>query len=110
MTEVASEEQKAPPPVKLRKTLQPTEKDGNPIGSPHVYEADTIEELLEKVSQGVAHGTRKIRELTLGTPAEIKAPEGADPFEDIPEFKPRELTADEKFALAAKFRDPQTID
>src|ERR1035437_4467039 len=101
-----------PPPVphvKLRKVIRPTDKEGHPIGAAHVYEADTQEELIEKISAGVANGTRKIRELTLGNPVELKAPEGSDLVDEIPEFKPRELTADELFALAAKFRDPATI-
>lgn len=98
---------------KFRKEIQPTNDKGEPIGSPHVYEADTMEELLEKVSAGVANGTKKIHELTrqvrLGTPAKLEAPEGLDPAVEIPAARPRQLTADESFELTQQFKDPAAV-
>lgn len=98
---------------KFRKEIQPTNDKGEPIGSPHVYEADSMEELLEKVAAGVANGTKKIHELTrqvrLGTPAKLETPEGLDPAVEIPGFRPRQLTADESFELTQQWKDPSTV-
>lgn len=102
------------PKPKFRREIQPKDDDGNPIGAPHVYEADTEQELLDKMAEGIANGTKKIRELTRQAKyAPIEAPkpkDGAEIAEPIPEFKPRQLTADEKFELAQQFRDPEKMD
>jgi hypothetical protein len=103
-----------PPIVKKKHVIQPTDKEGRAIGSPHVYYYTDEADLQRQLSDTVANGTRKIREMALGTPIKLTAPEGAD-LEDeetgeIPEFKPRVLTADEKFAIANKFKDPATVD
>jgi len=102
------------PPVKLKKIIQPTDKEGQPIGQPHVYYYTDEADLQRQLSETVINGSRRIYELKLGTPVKFEVPEGAEmqqdePDEEIPEFKPRELTADEKFAIAAKMRDPATI-
>ena len=99
--------------MKFRKEIQPTNDKGEPIGSPHVYEADTMEELLEKVAAGVANGTKKIHELSrqvkLGTPAKLETPEGLkDAVEYTPPVK-RQLTADEQFELTQQLKDPTTV-
>ena len=101
------------PPVKKKHVIQPTDKEGRPIGSPHVYYYTDEADLNRQLAETVANGTRKIRELALGTPIKLTAPDGADleevDDEVIPEFKPRELTADEKFAIANKIKDPATL-
>jgi hypothetical protein len=101
------------PPVKKKYQIQPTDKEGRAIGAPHVYYYTDEADLNRQLSETVGNGTRKIREMALGNPVKITAPEGAELEEDdsepIPEFKPRELTADEKFAIANKLRDPATM-
>lgn len=102
-----------PPVVKKKHTIQATDKEGRAIGSPSVYYYTDDADLARQLSESVANGTRKIREVTLGNPVKLTAPEGAD-LEDeetgeIPEFKPRILTADESYVIANKFRDPATV-
>jgi hypothetical protein len=88
------------PKQKFRKVIQPTDKDGKPIGSPHVYEADSPEELIDKIAEGVANGTRKINELSRQVATESPSlPEGAELAEDPPVWKPRPLTEEEKFIV-----------
>lgn len=86
---------------KFRKVIQPKEEDGTPIGQPHVYEADTQEELDEKMAEAIANGTRKIRQLTRQTTLEpvSAVPEGATVEEEAPVWKPRPLTEEEKFIV-----------
>ena len=102
------------PKPKFRREIQPKDDDGNPIGAPHVYEAESEQELLDKMAEAIGNGTKKIRELTRQAKyAPIEAPkpkEGAEPAEEIPEFKPRQLTAEEKFELAQQLRDPEKMD
>jgi len=113
IVEQKPEELEQPKP-KFRREIQPKDDDGNPIGAPHVYEADSEQELLDKMAEGIANGTKKIRELTRQAKyAPIEAPkpkEGAEPAEEIPQFAPRQLTADEKFELAQQLRDPEKMD
>jgi hypothetical protein len=89
-----------PASPKFRRVIQPVDEAGQPLGSPHVYEADTQEDLDEKMATAIAHGTRKIHELsrqiTLESPA---LPQGAIPEEQIPVWKPRDLTEEEKFIV-----------
>ncbi len=96
------------PKPKFRREIQPKDDAGNPIGAPHVYEAESEQELLDKMADGIANGTKKIRELTRQvklSPVETpKAIEGAELAEEIPTFSPRVLSADERFALSQKFR------
>lgn len=111
MSEVATEEVKPEP--KFRREIQPKDDSGNPIGSPHVYEADTEQELFDKMASAIGNGTKKIHELSRKValePSNFSAPEGADIEEDIAEANPRTLTPEEKFELANKLRDPDTVD
>lgn len=114
MPETEQIEQVEQPKPKFRREIQPKDDAGNPIGAPHVYEAESEQELLDKMADGIANGTKKIRELTRQVKlAPVETPkviEGAELAEEIPTFKPRALSADEKFALAQKFRDPEKID
>lgn len=115
--EVIEEPQiEAPPPppvVKKKHVIQPHDKEGREIGSPHVYYYTDDADLARQLTDSVANGTRKIRELALGTPIKLVAPDEADfdevEDEAIPEFKPRELTADERFSITNKLRDPATV-
>lgn len=99
---------------KFRREIQPKDDEGNPIGAPHVYEADSEQELLDKMADGIANGTKKIRELTRQVklaPVEApKPPEGAIPAEEVRTFKPKPLTAEQKFELSQKFRDPEKVE
>ena len=111
--EVAPEPVAPPPVIKKKHVIQPMDKENRPLGSPSVFYYTDEADLSRQLSESVANGTRRIREMKLGNPVKLTAPEGADleddDLDDIPEFKPRELTADEKFAIANKLRDPATM-
>jgi len=109
MSEAAVAE--APKP-KFRREIQPKDDQGNPIGQPHVYEAETEQELLDKMAEGIANGTKRIRELARKAALErptFSRPQEAEEIEDIAEPAPRELTADERFKLSNRFRDPEQV-
>lgn len=104
-----------PPAPKFRKVIQPKDKNGNPIGQPHVYEGDSLEEVAEKMEAAIANGTQKIHELTreqrLGASTKPNDPPAELERTPAPvEFKPRQLTADEKWELSQKLRDPDGMD
>lgn len=102
------------PEARFKQVIQPKDKDGNPIGQPHVYEADTEQELLDKMANAIANGTRKINELTrearLEPPKPYVVPEDAELDDETPEPRVRNLSVDEKFELAIQLRDPDTVD
>jgi hypothetical protein len=83
-----------------------------PGGNPQIYYGATEQELSDNMATAIQNGTLKIRELsrktTLETPT-FAAPEGADQFEDIPEPNFRDLTPEERTAIAAKFAKPETV-
>lgn len=97
---------------KIRREIQPKDDAGNPIGQPHVYEGETEQEVADKMAEAIAHGTRKINELSRKVtlePQTFTAPDGADPEEQIAELKPRDLTEDQRFTISNKFKDPATV-
>lgn len=87
---------------KYRKEYQLTDEDGKDIGPPQVFEADSPTELADKLATAHINSSRKIAQLK----KQIK------PDEDSPsyEFKPRALTADEKWKIKTQLEDPTTID
>lgn len=90
------------PPKVFREVIQPVDDSGNPIGSPHVYEASTEAELRAKMALGIANGTKKINQLTRQLKIEKPKPlEGAEQAAttNTPAWQPRELTEDEKFLV-----------
>lgn len=91
----------AAPKEKIRKVIQPMAEDGKtPLGAAHIYEGDTLEEVNAKMAEAIAHGTRKIHELSRQAKLETpKAPDGAEVDVEAPVWKPRELTDEEKFLI-----------
>lgn len=79
-----------------------------------VYEADSNEELIDKIADAQANATRKIREQNHEIQdlkrRVLAQPEGgqADPDGPMPEFQARELSADELFALGQRLQNPAT--
>lgn len=67
-----------------------------------VFEADTLEGLVDKLSAAQSHATRKIRELN----QEVKKYRKPDEPEKPVEFKPRTLTTDEQFQVQQDLQDP----
>jgi len=101
-----------PNPRKFSRTVHPKDAQGNPVGAPQVFYGATEQEVIDKLAEAQDHATVKIRELSRKTTLESQtftAPEGADPFEDIPEPQVRDLTPEERTDLAAKMSKPETI-
>lgn len=102
----------APDPKKFSRSIQPKDAEGNAIGAPHVYYGATEQEVADKMADAISNGTVKIHELTRKTTLEqpaLAVPEGADMYEDIPQPRTRDLSLDERTALAAKFAKPETF-
>ena len=69
------------------------------------FEADSIEELVDKLAKAQENATRKIREQA----RQIKTGLGLvtpDPETPIPEYKPRQRTADEEWKRTQDLTDP----
>jgi hypothetical protein len=98
-----------PPKQKIRRVIQP-KVNGNPVGSPHVYEGDTEQEVMDKMAAAIENGTLKIRDLSLkaktGGLDIPKAPEDAELDDDIPDVKPKQLTDAEWLQLSQDIKDP----
>lgn len=86
-------------------------KDGSGV---QVFEADTAEEFADKLAEAQLNATKKIKELTadnkdLRRRALAEPVRGEDdPDGPMPEFKGRELSADEQFALGQRLQNPAT--
>jgi hypothetical protein len=102
-----------PPKQKIRRVIQPVDDKGSPLGNPHVYEADSEQEMIDKLSAAVGNGTYKIRDLSLkaktGGLEVPKAPEGAELDEDIPEVRPVDLSDEELLQLSQDIKDPRKM-
>ena len=103
-----------------RREIQPHDKEGNPIGAPHVYiaEASTQAEadrlVADKMADAIANGTVKIRELNLrvknGDVDISKLPPDAEVDDYRPvKVEPKPLTEEEKFQLAQDLKDPNKM-
>jgi hypothetical protein len=107
MSEVATEQKQA----KFRFEFQPTLEDGTPIGGIQVIEADTQDELMNKMSANYTHLYRRNRELMQDKiQKDIQAPEGAEKSPSHIKLNPRPLTAAERMKLVRDFSDPETIE
>ncbi len=103
----------APPaPVlpELRHEWQPTDDDGDPIGGVQVILYHTEQEKFEKMQENSVLLLRQLRkerrEKALGVPEE--AVPDVEAFKVV-EFKPQDLTADQRFKLSQDIANPETF-
>lgn len=93
-----------------RYEYQPMDADGRPLGGKQVIIYKTPDELttkLVKQNELILRQLRKVsREKALGT--EEAVPDTAERFQNVPEFKSRDLTADERFTIARELVNPET--
>lgn len=103
MTEAVTAEKE---PKKFVYDYQITDDNGNPIGPPQHFEADTNRELVDKIAAAHKNSAKKmyetIKKVKIG---ELITP---DPETPIREFKRKSLTADERVRLSSAIKDPQT--
>jgi hypothetical protein len=104
----------APAPVELpekRHTWQPVDEDGEAMGGVQVIIYKTEQELIEKMQEKSVLLLRQLRkerrEKALGVPEERI--DDAEKFKNIAEFKPRELSADERFSISQGIANPETF-
>jgi hypothetical protein len=95
-------------PVQKRHEWQPTDEQGRPIGGKQVILYATEQELVEKMQEKSVLLLRQLRkerrEKALGAP---EPPDDAEKFASVVEFKPRELSADERFRLSQNLVNPE---
>lgn len=91
-----------------RYEYQPTDENGKPIGGKQVVVYRTQEELTEKLANNSVLLLRQLRkerrEKALGVP---EKEDDAEKFTNVVEFKPRELSADERFRLSQNLVNPE---
>jgi hypothetical protein len=87
--------------------FQPKDEAGRPIGKPTHLEADTQEELNEKLRQAYENAVRALHRQNEAL-ARLRA---AKPTlkEPEPTFKPKQMTADEEYQAGLEAQNPQTF-
>ncbi len=90
---------------------QPTDENDRPLGGRQVILYRTEQEKFDKVINAnnlLIRQLRKVnREKAVGSAEEL--PTDAEKFQNVTEFKPRDLTADERFKLAQDLTNPETF-
>ena len=93
-------------------TFQPTDEEGCSIGGPQVFKYHTQEELNAKFQEQNVLLIRKLRKETrnnrLGILENETIPDDAQRFTGTMEFKPRELSEEERYDISRKLLDPTT--
>lgn len=101
----------APVLPELRHTWQPTDENDKPIGGLQVILYRTEQEKFEKMQEKSVLLLRQLRkerlEKALGTSEEHV--DDAEKFQNVVEFKPRDLSADERFKISQGIANPETF-
>jgi len=94
-----------------RHTWQPTDENDKPIGGLQVIIYRTEQEKFEKMQEKTVLLLRQLRkerlEKAIGTPEE--SVDDAEKFQNVVEFKPRDLSADERFQISQGIASPDTF-
>jgi len=98
MTEVATV------PKKWVREYQPKDENGYPIGPPQRFEADTQQELIDKLA--AAHENASAALYKTRQQVKLGAMLEPDPEEPINTYEPRQLSADERVRLTKDLSDP----
>jgi hypothetical protein len=98
----------------LRYEYQPKDEAGRPLGRPQVIKYHTQEELIQKLTEQNTEVIRQMRILKRknidGVVEQENIPETAPIYIEPVTFKPRELTPEEKYALARDLQDPTKME
>ena len=94
----------------LRYEYQPTDDSGKPIGGKQVVIYRTPDELADKLANNSVLLLRQLRkerrEKAIGVPERL---DDAEKFQNVVEFKPRDLSADERFSISQGIANPETF-
>ncbi len=100
-----------PAPEEQRYEYQPTDEQGRPMGGIQVVVYRTPDELAEKLANNSTLLLRQLRkerrEKALGH-SEDRV-DDAEKFQNVVEFKPRDLSADERFRISQGIANPETF-
>ena len=104
----------APELPELSHSYQPTDDAGRPMGGKQVIKYRTTEELIEKMQEQNTLLIRKLRSETRKNRLGISDPEEISDksprFQTPVEFKPRNLSPDERVRLSRDLLDPERFD
>jgi len=96
------------PKPELKFEYQPTDEHGRPLGGKQVIKYTDPSELpglLVRQNEQILRQLRKVtRERELGPETDS---DDAEKFQNVPEFKPRDLSADERLQLSQQLLDPE---
>jgi hypothetical protein len=99
---------------KKRYEYQPKDDEGRNLGRPQVILYDTQEELIEKLTEQNKSVIKEMRNLKknnrLGILEKENIPDTAPRFAPPVEFKPTELSVDDRIALARDLTDPLKME
>ena len=87
-------------------TTQFKDENGLPVGPLQYFEADTLEELLEK--KDAAHANASVALYKSRNQAKLVTALQAEPNQPIPTFEERQLSADERVRIANLMKDPSS--
>lgn len=110
--------EQTPAPVpeipELTYTYQPLDESGLALGGKQVIKYKTPDELATKLTEQNTLLVRQLREVTrkqrLGIVETDSIPESAQLFDAPIEFKPRQLTADERVKISRDLLDPEKCE
>lgn len=98
-------------PVEQRYEYQPTDEQGRPLGGRQVIKYTTQDELTSKLVEQNTQILRQLRKVSrdarLGIGPSETIPDTAQRFDNIVEFKQKDLNVDERFQLAQDLVDPE---
>lgn len=98
-------------PKTFRKEYQPRDPNtGDPIGTPQVFEADTAEELIDKLA--AAHENASVAVYKTRLAAKVGTLLSMDPDPETPmrTYEEKVISADERVKLATALKDPANTD
>jgi hypothetical protein len=101
MTEVATV------PKKWIREYQPKDENGYPIGPPQKFEADTQQELIDKLA--AAHENASAALYKTRQQVKLGAMLEPDPDEPLQTFESKTLTAEERLKASKMLADPATV-
>lgn len=109
-------EPEIPATVEIIYEYQPTDESGRPLGAKQVFKGTSHQEILDKVADANKNLIKLNRELNkkyrLGELApEDVVPESAERLDrEAVEFRPRQLTDEERYQLSKDMLDPEKFD
>lgn len=95
------------PKVKFVREYQPKDKNGLAIGPLQRFEADTMDELADKLAAAHQNASVKVYQTIKAAKFGELVTKDDDEEEPIYEFQPRPLSADERVRISNELKDPE---